>query len=133
MMRRALPLLGLLLLPGCLGATSGYGPQSYGSQGYGSSGYGQRGRCDTGFSVVNQSGATVQELYFNPSSRRDWGPDRLGRNQLPPGRSTSYRASSEAPHDFRVVWENGRASELRHVDVCAVSTITVTRSGLRAS
>lgn len=36
------------------------------------------------------------------------------------------------PHDFRIVWENGRSSELRNVDVCRVSRVSITNAGLRA-
>ncbi|WP_458093999.1 hypothetical protein [Roseomonas sp. WA12] len=125
MLRRALPVLGMLSLAACVAPDPQYGmaPQYVGIP----------QRCDTSFTVVNASSTTVQELYFSHASLRGWGNDQLGRNVLPPGRSNSYRASNQGAYDFRVVWTDGRAAELRNIDVCVASTITVTRSGLRAS
>jgi len=117
MLRRVLPLLGLIPLAACA-------PQVV---------LVQQQRCDTSFTVVNNSSYTVQELYFSPNSVRNWGPDQLGQNVLPPGRSTAYRAASEGGYDFRVVWNNGNSAELPNVDVCVASTITVTNGGLRAN
>ena len=92
-----------------------------------------RQACDTSFQVVNNSGATVERLYFSHSTQGGWGADQLGQNVLPPGRATSYRAANAGNYDFRVVWTNGRAAELRGIDVCRASRITVTNSGLTAS
>lgn len=90
-------------------------------------------RCDSRFTVVNASGMTVQELYFSHSSRRDWGADQLGQNVIPPGQSMAFRAGSAGLYDFRAVWANGNAAELRDVDVCAYGQIRVGRGGLSAS
>jgi hypothetical protein len=89
--------------------------------------------CDTSFVVVNNSGATVERLYFSHSSLGAWGADQLGQSVLPPGRQVSYRAANTGNYDFRVVWANGRAAEIRGVNVCRASRITVTNGGLLAS
>jgi hypothetical protein len=89
--------------------------------------------CDTSFRVVNNSTMTVERLFFSHATRGNWGADQLGQNVLPPGRSASYRAANTGAYDFRVVFANGRAAELRGVNVCAASTIIVTNGGLRAS
>lgn len=91
------------------------------------------GSCDTSFRVANASSGTVERLYFSHSSLNGWGADQLGASVLPPGRSTGYRAANPGAYDFRVVWASGRAAELRRVNICAASTITVTDYGLRAS
>jgi hypothetical protein len=88
--------------------------------------------CDTSIQVVNNSGVQVDELYFNPTSMSDWGPDRLGQNVLPAGRSTNYRPNRGGAFDFKVVWSGGRAAEIRGVDVCTVSRIVVGGRGLSA-
>lgn len=88
--------------------------------------------CDTSFRVVNQSGLTVRELYFSHSSLNGWGPDQLRTSVLPPGRFLSYRAGNTGRYDFRVVWNNGRSSELRGVNVCALRSIAIRNNGLRA-
>ncbi|MGG5812334.1 hypothetical protein [Falsiroseomonas sp. CW058] len=89
--------------------------------------------CDTSFQVVNSSSATVERLYFSHSSLSGWGNDQLGSSVLPPGRLVNYRAANTGSYDFRVVWTNGRAAELRGVNVCRASRITVTNGGLIAS
>ena len=89
--------------------------------------------CNSAFRVANASSGTVERLYFSHASLGSWGADQLGERVLPPGRNTGYRAANAGAYDFRVVWANGRASELRGVDICRASLITVTDHGLRAS
>ena len=93
---------------------------------------GARAGCDTSIRFENTSSLTVTNLYYNPGPVATWGPDRLGQNVLRPGASTSVRMSYARPYDFRVVWENGRSAELRNVDVCSVSRVSMTNAGLRA-
>jgi hypothetical protein len=88
--------------------------------------------CDTRFQVVNNSGLTVMQLFFSHASRNDWGVDQLGQNVLPPGRVWNYTAANAGAYDFRVVYQNGRAAELRRVDICRASRIVVTNQGLYA-
>jgi hypothetical protein len=92
-----------------------------------------RPACNTDFRVVNQSGRTVERLYFSHSSLGSWGNDQLGQSVLPPGRQVSYRAANEGAYDFRVIWNNGQEAELRRINVCAASQITITSRGLVAS
>ena len=88
--------------------------------------------CDTRFQVVNNSSMTVFQLYFSHSSLAGWGVDQLGQNVLPPGRFVNYTANNPGNYDFRVVWQNGRAAELRRVDICRASRIVITNQGLFA-
>ncbi|WP_431284995.1 hypothetical protein ACQW02_09320 [Humitalea sp. 24SJ18S-53] len=89
--------------------------------------------CDTSFRVVNQSNSTVREVYFSHASLNGWGVDQLGERVLQPGQSLAFRAANTGRYDFRVVWANGRASELRQIDICRAAVITVTPNGLRAT
>lgn len=91
-----------------------------------------RAGCDTSIRFENTSSITVTNLYYNPAPVATWGQDRLGQNVLRPGGTTNSRMSFARPYDFRIVWENGRSSELRNVDVCRVSHISITNVGLRA-
>jgi hypothetical protein len=88
--------------------------------------------CNSAFSVVNNSSVVVHQLYFSHSSLGSWGNDQLGSSVLQPGRYVNYRASNAGNYDFRIVWANGRAAEIRQVNVCAASRIIVTNAGLRA-
>lgn len=89
--------------------------------------------CDTRFRVVNQSGTTVMQLFFSHSGLANWGNDQLGSAVLQPGGVWNYRAANTGNYDFRVVFADGRASELRRVNICAASQITVTNRGLVAT
>lgn len=88
--------------------------------------------CDTSFTLRNESGSQINEIYFSPVSDGNWGRDRLGENVLPNGRQVSYRPSPGGSYDFRVVFENAQALELRNVNLCAVSTVRVSTSGISA-
>lgn len=114
------------------GLNTGYQQQGYGQHSGYPRGYGQQA-CDTTIRVVNRSRGAVYSLFISHSSRQGWGQDRLGQNQIPPGGAMSFRPSAAGPTDFRVVFSNGSATELRQVDVCRASEITVTNRGLRVS
>lgn len=88
--------------------------------------------CDTSIRVINESNAIVRELYFSHSSLGSWGADQLGANVIYPGRSMSYRLTNPGNYDFRVVWNNGRATEIRQINVCVASQIIVTNRGISA-
>jgi hypothetical protein len=89
-------------------------------------------QCDTRFLLVNQSGVTVQEFYFGPSSNPNWGRDRLGQNVLPSGRQVQFDTGVPGPHDFRVVWASGEHAEVFRVDICRMSTLVATPRGIEA-
>lgn len=87
-------------------------------------------QCDTSFTLTNRSNAVVNEVYFNPTRLTNWGPDRLGQNVLAPGSSVNFRPSPGGNYDFKIVFANGREIERRSVDLCSVSTVTVSGSGI---
>lgn len=89
-------------------------------------------QCDTSFTLVNQSGVTVQEFYFGSSAQSSWGTDQLGQNVLPNGRSMNFRARAAGNNDFRVIWANGERADLMGVDICATSQIVATPTGISA-
>ncbi|MFT8243589.1 hypothetical protein [Roseomonas sp. BN140053] len=89
--------------------------------------------CDTSFRVSNASGATIREFYFSHASLGGWGSDQLGRDVLSPGESRGYRAANTGLYDFRTVWTDGSAAEIRQVDICRASQITAYRGRLTAS
>jgi hypothetical protein len=89
-------------------------------------------QCDTSFTLVNQSGVTVQEFYFGSSAQSSWGADQLGQNVLPNGRSMNFRARNAGRNDFRVIWANGERADLMGVDICATSQIIATPTGISA-
>ncbi len=93
---------------------------------------GAQAQCDTTFTLINRSGETVNEFYYNPARNSSWGPDRLGEGVLANGRQRAYRPARGGAYDFRVVWAGGAEAEVRNIDICATSNIIATRSGIRA-
>jgi hypothetical protein len=91
-----------------------------------------RAQCDTRFSLVNQSGVTIQEFYFGSSAQPNWGVDQLGQNVLPSGRSMNFSTRNPGLNDFRVVWSNGERAQLMQVNICVISQIVATPRGIEA-
>jgi len=89
-------------------------------------------QCDTSFTLINQSGMTVNEFYFGSSAQQSWGGDQLGTNVLANGNSMRFRARSPGRNDFKVVWSNGQSAEIMRIDICATSEIVATRRGIEA-
>ena len=89
-------------------------------------------QCDTSFSLVNQSGTTIQEFYFGSSAQSNWGVDQLGQNVLPNAQTMRFSTRSPGANDFKVVWAGGATAELMRIDICATSQIVATRQGIVA-
>jgi hypothetical protein len=74
------------------------------------------------FSLANQGGLTIREVYVSAATDSGWGPDRLGAQVLPPGGSLGITLpAGQCFNDVRVVWMNGQAQERRQVNTCALS------------
>ncbi|WP_431283887.1 hypothetical protein ACQW02_03480 [Humitalea sp. 24SJ18S-53] len=89
-------------------------------------------QCDTSFTLLNESGSTVNEFYFGSSNQQSWGVDQLGTNVLANGRTMNFRARSAGRNDFKVVWANGQTAEIMRIDICSTSQIVATRRGIEA-
>ncbi len=70
--------------------------------------------------IQNESGRTIVELYASSTNDSNWGPDRLGNNTLPAGRSHRVRfgRTADCTFDVRVVYEDGGEEEARNHDAC---------------
>lgn len=89
-------------------------------------------QCDTRFDFHNRSSRTVMEFYFDSSRNPNWTRDELGSGVMRPGEARRFQTAYTGLYDFRVVFDNGRAVELRQIDICTTSRVTVTDQGLRA-
>ncbi|NGM21980.1 hypothetical protein G3576_18285 [Roseomonas stagni] len=92
----------------------------------------QAQNCDTRFNFHNRSSRTVTEIYFDRSSNPNWTRDELGADVLPAGRSRTFRAAYSGLYDFKAVLETGQSVELRQVDICRITDVTVTDRGMSA-
>ena len=85
--------------------------------------------ADPGFTLVNQTGATIREIYLSPTRRHDWGHDRLGKKVLPDGASRFFKVTvsrSSCARDIRVTFVDGTPSAVwPDVDLCAITKLTL--------
>jgi hypothetical protein len=78
---------------------------------------------DPSFNLVNRSGRVIYEAYASPTTDNNWGPDRLGQNVVPAGRSFVLRLPQGAClYDVRVVFDRqgGPAEERRNINLCNI-------------
>jgi hypothetical protein len=81
----------------------------------------RRGKAaDPSFSLRNDAGSPIREVYASPTTEDDWGEDRLGDDTLRAhGRRAIRLPAGACQYDLRVVWEDGRTEERRDVNLCA--------------
>lgn len=66
---------------------------------------------------INQSSWEIHEIYFAPSSQRNWGEDYLGKDVLEKGDSLTLSDINKGVWDVRVVDEDG--------DECIIEEVTI--------
>ena len=80
------------------------------------------------FTIRNNTGQTINELYVSAVSTDDWEEDILGRDTLANGQAAQIafeRAESQCQWDLRVVFENGQSLEERGVNLCQTGEVEV--------
>ncbi len=89
------------------------------------------GTTQASLAIVNNTGRTVLRLTISAASENDWGIDMLGMQTLPNGETGQVsfgRGTSQCLWDFRATFEGGETRDWRGVNLCEVSTVTLTRS-----
>ncbi len=79
--------------------------------------------------IVNNSPYTVTEFHASNVDRGRWEEDILGSSVLRPGRSVRVNVDDGTGHclyDFQAVFTNGRALTRYGVNVCRISSWTIT-------
>lgn len=80
------------------------------------------------FTLVNQTGYVINEVYVSPSSAEDWQDDVLGVDQFPDDAAVDIsfsRSSSECQWDLMVVYTDGETAAWGGIDLCSVSTVAL--------
>lgn len=104
------------------GAAAGGG--GAGMAGAGMAGQPQAASLDPSFRLNNAGGRTIREVYVSAAADSQWGPDRLGREVLGPGRYLVVRLpGGQCVNDVRVVFMDGTAQERRQVNTCALADL----------
>ena len=82
---------------------------------------------DPSYTVVNNTGQTLELLFVSPVGSRDWGPDRLASRPLPSGSSRLVRLDPRdgCRQDLRAVFRDGTVQDLRDANTCAARVLTL--------
>ena len=76
------------------------------------------------FSLVNNTGQTIERVFVSPSRLTAWGNDVLGEAVLPPGQSVwIVPQRSDCVLDIKVVYQGGREEERRQLNACSLSRV----------
>ena len=81
------------------------------------------------FTLVNQTGYELKELYVSPSKSNDWEEDVLGQDTLENGKQVDvhfHRAAKTCSWDLKVVYSVDSSSAVwNNIDLCSVNRITI--------
>ena len=81
------------------------------------------------FTLVNQTGYELKELYVSPSNSNEWDDDILGKSALPDSTSVAVkfqRAAKTCNWDLKVVYTIDETNAVWHdINLCQVDKITI--------
>ncbi|MBP0493178.1 hypothetical protein [Roseomonas indoligenes] len=80
------------------------------------------------FSLVNRTGAQIDEVHLSPVSSNSWGSDVMGQDALADGGSVDIqfnRGANTCNWDLKVVYNDGDQAEWRGLDLCRISRVTL--------
>ena len=83
---------------------------------------------DADFTLVNQTGYDLREVYISPANRNAWGRDRLGKDTLDNNKSRLFTFSDNANcvQDLRVVFDDDDSSVVwKGLDLCEINKLTI--------
>lgn len=85
------------------------------------------------FTVVNETGLVISELYVSESSNDNWEEDVLGSDVLGNDESTKITFNNyqegECSFDIKIVDNHDEAWTVNGVNLCKTSTVTFRREG----
>src|ERR1700759_1819309 len=83
---------------------------------------------DADFTLVNKTGAQIDDVYISPVKTDEWGKDIMGKDALADGEKVDI----EFPHgdgkckfDIKVKYHDGDTAEWGDVDLCEYTAITL--------
>lgn len=82
---------------------------------------------DMAYELVNNSGATLMEVYTSPADVGVWEEDILGADVLPSGTSATVTIAdgrTQCDYDIRMIFDDGDMLEDR-VNICELGSYTI--------
>ena len=80
------------------------------------------------FVIVNDTGRTLMTLNVSPTGEEEWGPDLLGEQVMEEGVTATVTFDVDDGRclwDLRASFEDGAVGDWRAIDLCEISTITL--------
>ena len=84
------------------------------------------------FTLHNETGKTIQELYVSPNAADNWQEDVLGEDTLETGNHVDVkfaRAEKADVWDLRVVFEDGKAVVWTKIKLSEITDVTISFKG----
>ena len=83
---------------------------------------------DVKFSLINNSARAIKNFYTSPTTTTDWQEDVLGEDTIAPGATdaiTIADGSTQCVYDMRFVMDDGAEAIEKGIDVCKLSSYTL--------
>ncbi|MEY2557583.1 MAG: hypothetical protein QOE34_1008 [Verrucomicrobiota bacterium] len=80
------------------------------------------------FTLHNETGKTIKEVYVGPSSSEEWGDDVMGKDVVADGTSVriTFHPKATANHwDLKIVFEDDKWTVWNNFDLSTIDDITI--------
>lgn len=82
------------------------------------------------FTLVNDTGYTIDKVFVSPSKLEEWGEDVMGPDdQVPDGKSVHIHfnraAEKETKWDLKIVFTDNESRYWTNLDLSAISEVTI--------
>jgi hypothetical protein len=88
------------------------------------------------FTLKNDTGVVISEIFVSPSTSEDWEEDIMGRDVLANNESVDIafsRTEKTCEWDLKIVDEHDNEIEWTELDLCTASHITLQYKGKKAT
>jgi hypothetical protein len=83
---------------------------------------------DQDFTLHNQTGKVIAEIYVGPTSSDEWGSDVMGKDVVPDGSSVhiTFHPNATAKHwDLKIVFDDEKSTVWTNFDLTTIDDITI--------
>lgn len=82
------------------------------------------------FSMTNNTGMVLIDVFISPSDSETWGPDVIPKDMIADGETFNFTFTDVSPEkcmwDIMFTAEDGVKYYMRDVNLCEITTITLT-------
>ena len=83
------------------------------------------------FSMVNNTGMILIDVFISPSSADNWGPDVIPKDMILDGETFNFTFTGVDPEhcswDIMFTADDGVKYYMKGVDLCTITTITLSK------